>query len=67
MSCPLPGRDVHHPLQPHRIGAHGHIADPVLVTGKADPIVRALAEDDETAVGTHFGDCCIVGDLPRAG
>jgi hypothetical protein len=24
-----------------------------------------LAEDDETAVGTHFRDCCIFGDFAR--
>jgi hypothetical protein len=38
-------------LQTHGICAHGDIADPVLVSGKADPFVGALAKDDETAVG----------------
>src|SRR4029077_10379628 len=43
----LLGPNVHHPLQAHRIGAHRNIADLILISGKADPIIGSLAEDDE--------------------
>ena len=49
------------------IGAHGDVADFILVSRKADPIVGALTENDEITIGTHFRDCCILGDFARPG
>jgi hypothetical protein len=42
-------RYVFHPLQAHRIGAHRDIADFVLITWEANPLVGSLTEHDHVA------------------
>ena len=59
--------DARGPFQAHRIGAHWDVADFVLVAGKADPFVCALAEGRQRAVVVQFSDSCVLGDLSRAG
>jgi hypothetical protein len=49
----LLGPDVHYPLQAHRIGAHRNIADLILISGKADPIVGALINMRARALKAH--------------
>jgi hypothetical protein len=61
----LAGHDISHPLQPHGIRAHGHVADFILVTWETHPLVGSLTKHDKIALRIHVGNRGVPGDVER--
>ena len=48
-------KQVHEPLQSHRIECHRHVADDVLVAWTADPLIRAFGQQLQVSLCVDLG------------